>query len=155
MTNLRNYIALNALNVPEIKVNGTTFTQVGQGTGLLGLPGDFTPPSRFVRAAVFSASAKPSENAREGIEQVFHILNNFDIPLGAARAIDDAGNQHYDYTIITTARDPQSLRYYYKTYEDQTLPMVNLNQFDLDAPEVKKLKTNRDQPIINMSKKLQ
>lgn len=67
MTNLRNYIALNPRNVPPVKINGETFRQLGQGSGMLGLPGDFTPPSRFVRAAVFSATAIPSDTADQGI----------------------------------------------------------------------------------------
>src|SRR5690606_6140997 len=86
MTNLRNYIALSPRNVPPIEVDGEMLAQLGQGSGMLGLPGDFTPPSRFVRAAVFSASAVPAQTAAEGVPQVFHILNNFDIPIGVARA---------------------------------------------------------------------
>ena len=134
MTNLRNYIALNPRNVPPITIDGKVFQQLGQGSGMLGLPGDFTPPSRFVRAAVFSATAIPSDNAAQGIEQVFHILNNFDIPVGVARE-DDGGVMHTDYTMVTTARDPQSLRYYYKTYDDQTIRMVDLTKFDLPGQE--------------------
>ncbi len=45
MTNLRNYIALNPRNVPPVTISGATFRQLGQGSGMLGLPGDFSPPS--------------------------------------------------------------------------------------------------------------
>ena len=150
MTNLRNYIALNPRNVPPVKIDGETFRQLGQGSGMLGLPGDFTPPSRFVRAAVFSATAIPSETAEKGIEQVFHILNDFDIPVGVARDVSD-GVVHTDYTLLTMARDPQSLRYYYKSYEDQTIRMVDLKKFDLQAKSVKLMSTKSDQPIVDMS----
>jgi choloylglycine hydrolase len=143
MTNLRNYIALNPRNVPPIR-------QLGQGSGMLGLPGDFSPPSRLVRAAVFSATAIPSDTAQQGIEQVFHILNNFDIPVGVAREESD-GAIHSDYTMLTTARDPQSLRYYYKSYDDQSIRMVDLKQFDLDAKTIKMLGTKGKQPIVDMS----
>jgi len=54
-----------------------------------GVPGDFTPPSRFVRAAIFSKTAVPSNTAQSGVEQVFHILNNFDIPVGVSREVTD------------------------------------------------------------------
>ena len=153
MTNLRNFIALDPRNVPPITVAGETFGQLGQGGGMLGLPGDFTPPSRFVRAAVFSATAVPSVNSADGIEQVFHILNNFDIPVGVARDEHD-GTVYSDYSCVTTARDPHDLRYYYKTYADQTIRMVDLKQFDLEAEAVVKLKTNTDQPIVDMSSQL-
>jgi len=153
MTNLRNYIALNPRNVPPIKIDGQTFRQLGQGSGMLGLPGDFSPPSRFVRAAVFSATAIPSNTASQGIEQVFHILNNFDIPVGVAREESD-GVIHTDYTMLTTARDPQNLRYYYKSYDDQTIRMIDLKQFDLDAKTIKMLSTKSEQPIVDMSAKV-
>jgi choloylglycine hydrolase len=154
LTNLRNYIALDPRNVPPVEIAGEKLSQLGQGSGMLGLPGDFSPPSRFVRASVFSATAVPSENASDGVKQVFHILNNFDIPVGVAREEHEGGVQT-DYTIITVARDPQSLHYYWNTYEDQTLRMVDLNKFDLNAKEVLKLKTNTDQPIVDMSDQLE
>jgi choloylglycine hydrolase len=136
--------------VPPVKIDGETFRQLGQGSGMLGLPGDFTPPSRFVRAAVFSATAIPSQTAEKGIEQVFHILNDFDIPVGVAREVSD-GVVHTDYTLLTMARDPQSLRYYYKSYEDQTIRMVDLKKFDWQAKSVKLMSTKSDQPIVDMS----
>ena len=81
MTNLRNYISLRPLNVPSVKIGPVELTPLGQGSGMVGMPGDFTPPSRFVRAAIYSTTAVPSANAEEGIKQTFHILNNFDIPM--------------------------------------------------------------------------
>jgi choloylglycine hydrolase len=150
MTNLRNYIALNPRDVPPIKIDGKTFQSFGMGNGMLGLPGDFTPPSRFVRAAVFSATALPAPNADEGIFKGFHVLNNFDIPVGAVRAQED-GKTAADETIFTTMRDPQNLRIYYKSYDDQTIRMVDLKKFDLNAKEVKKLPTAGEQTVIDMS----
>ena len=52
ITNLRNYVNLSPINVAPVKLSGKTLKGLGQGSGLLGLPGDYTPPSRFVRAAV-------------------------------------------------------------------------------------------------------
>ena len=57
MTNLSNYINLSVLNVVPVQLSGLKLAQFGQGSGLHGLPGDYTSPSRFVRAAVFSQSA--------------------------------------------------------------------------------------------------
>jgi len=153
MTNLRNYIALDPRNIPPIEVAGETFKQLGQGSGMLGLPGDFSPPSRFVRAAVFSATAIPSKDAEAGIAQVFHILNNFDIPVGVAREEAD-GVIHTDYTMLTMARDPQALAHYYKSYDDQTLRVVRMKDFDLDGEGVKLLNTRGEQPIVEMGDKL-
>jgi len=150
MTNLRNYISLDPRNVPPITVSGETFKQFGQGSGMHGLPGDFTPPSRFVRAAVFSATAIPSANVELGAKQVFHILNNFDIPVGVARDVVD-GVIHSDYTQMTMVRDPENLRYYWKTYDDQTIHMADMKKFDLDAKELKIMSTKSTQPILDVS----
>ena len=150
MTNLRNYISLNPRNAPPLRIDGERFSQLGQGSGMLGLPGDFTPPSRFVRAAIFSQTAIPSKTAQDGVEQVFHILNNFDIPVGVSREVSD-GVVHSDYTMLTIARDPQSLRYYYKSYGDQTIRMIDLKQLDLTAKTIKLMRTSSQQPIVDMT----
>lgn len=155
MTNLRNYIALSPRDVPPVKFDGKTFASFGMGAGMLGLPGDFTPPSRFVRAAVFSATAFAAPDASAGVFSGFHILNNFDIPHGVART-NEGGSVHADETLFTVMRDPQSLRMYYKSYNDQTIRMVDLNRFDLDAKDVMKLPTASDtQPVVDMSGKFQ
>lgn len=140
MTNLRNYINLTAENPKPLKVDGLEFASFGQGGGMVGLPGDFTPPSRFVRAAIFSITAIPSADANSAIFQTFHILNQFDIPVGLAR--DKVGDVIYsDFTMITCARDPQSLKYYFKTYNDQNIRFVDLTKFDLNAKTLKTFKT--------------
>ena len=53
MMNLSNYVNLTVSNVPKIDVSGNQIKGLGQGSGMLGIPGDFTPPSRFVRAVAF------------------------------------------------------------------------------------------------------
>lgn len=151
MTNMRNYVALNPLGVPEVKVDNMTLQSFGMGNGLHGMPGDFTPPSRFVRAAVFSSSVYPSDNSADGIFNGFHVLNNFDIPYGSTRAPEANGKTEADQTILTVMRDPQELRYYFKTYDDQTVRVVDMAKFDLDAKDVKKLSTKGDQTVIDMS----
>ncbi len=153
LTNLRNYIALNPNNIPPVSIFGKEFKALGQGSGMLGLPGDFTPPSRFVRATVFSATAIPAETAEEGIQQVFHILNNFDIPVGVARETHD-GVIHSDYTMLTVARDAKNIRYYYHTYDDMTIKMIDLTKLDLNAKSIKKISAKSKQPVIDVTNDL-
>lgn len=59
MTNLRNHINLTNVNVDDLKLGSTTLPKLGQGTGLLGLPGDYTLASRFLRATALAYSAAP------------------------------------------------------------------------------------------------
>lgn len=150
MTNLQNYLNLSVLNVPKVSVKGVDLKQFGEGSGLHGLPGDFTPPARFVRAAVFSSSAIPAENADQTVLQMFHLLNQFDIPVGAVRSVDK-GVLHTDQTLFTTVKNPQNNRYYIRTYEDQNIKVVDLNKFDLNASNIKIIPINSKQTIDDIS----
>jgi choloylglycine hydrolase len=153
MTNLRNFINLTPINVPSLKVDGLVFAPFSQGSGMVGLPGDFTSPSRFVRAAIFSITATSSNDAHDSVFQLFHILNQFDIPVGLVRQ-DEKGVVHTDYTMISCVRNPQSLEYYFKIYEDQTIQFVDLKKFDLDAKMIKSASTEGKQKALDVSIKL-
>src|SRR5579885_1242450 len=128
LTNLRNYIGLTARNVPALELGGNlSLPQFGQGSGMIGLPGDATPPSRFVRAVAYSQTALPASTAAEAVLQVFHIMNNFDIPLGSVR--DKSGKaMHADYTVWTSVADLQNDRWYFRTYDDQAIRLVDLHK---------------------------
>ena len=154
MTNLRNFINLSPFNAKPLQVEGIELAPFGQGSGMVGMPGDFTPPSRFVRAAIYSITATPSQNNKEAVYQAFHILNQFDIPVGVVQA-KDKDIIHTDYTLITCVRNPQDLKIYFKTFEDQTIRFVDLKKFDLQVKEIKKLNTSKySQPSMDISEAL-
>jgi choloylglycine hydrolase len=151
MTNLRNYVNLTATNVPPIGIGGIKLAQFGQGSGLRGLPGDFTPPSRFVRAVAFSQSALPSATAAQAVLQAFHILNNFDIPFGAVREVDK-GQIHAEATVWTSASDLKNLRWSFKTYDDQSIHTVDLTKALAAAQgKIRLIKMNAQQPVSDVS----
>lgn len=125
MTNLSNFVNLSTLNVPPVKLDGVELQAAGQGAGMHGLPGDFTPPSRFVRAAVFSQAAIPVETGADVLEQAFHILNNFDIPYGAVRG-EESGKVVPDYTQWTAVADMTNGTWTVKTYNAQDLRVVDV-----------------------------
>jgi choloylglycine hydrolase len=138
MTNLRNYVNFSMSNVPPVKLGSVTLQPFGQGSGMLGIPGDFTPPSRFVRAVAFSQSVFPSKTGDDAVLEAFHILNNFDIPKGAAREHekDDHGNILADYTIWTSANDLKAKRFYFRTYDNSQIRMVDLMKMNLDGNDI-------------------
>lgn len=150
MTNLRNYINLTANNIPAITQNGVTFSPFGQGSGMVGLPGDFTPPSRFVRAAAFSRSAIPVETTEEAVFQAFHILNQFDIPKGIIRQIEN-DKMATDYTMVSVVRDPNHLKYYFRTYDDQNIRVVNMENFDKDGKDALSVSTKGQNSFTDIS----
>jgi choloylglycine hydrolase len=152
MTNLSNYVNMTVSNVPKIDVAGKEIKGFGQGSGMLGLPGDFTPPSRFVRAVAFSKSALRVERAKDGVLQAFHILNQFDIPKGAARGIEH-GKEVADYTQWTSAADLKNLRYHFRTFDDSRIRLVDLKAVDLDAKEIRTISMKGEEQIEEVSAK--
>ena len=127
MTNLDNYINLSPKDVDTAKLGPVTLSAAGSGTGMLGLPGDFTPPSRFVRAAMFSQAAVPNANAADAVFAAFHILNQFDIPKGSV-VNASVGGALPEITEWTSANDLQNLRWYFRTYQDQNIRVVDLKE---------------------------
>jgi choloylglycine hydrolase len=127
MTNLNNYVGLTAENREPLALKGVTLTGFGQGSGFYGLPGDFTPPSRFVRAVAYQAAAVVPATGSDAVAQVFHILNNFDIPVGAVR--DEVNGKSIDeWTLWTSAEDLANLQFYFRTFNDQSLRSVDVRR---------------------------
>ncbi|MEX2169023.1 MAG: choloylglycine hydrolase family protein [Pirellulales bacterium] len=149
MTNLRNYINLSDEGLQPVHLGDVKLTPFGQGTGMLGLPGDFTPPSRFVRAAVFSQSALPVNTGNEVVLQAFHLLNNFDIPKGAAREgkPDAQGHIAADYTMWTSVCDLKAKQFYFRTFDNSQIRRVDLMKMDLDGKEVTTISMQGDEQI--------
>ena len=136
MTNLNNYVNLSAIGVPEVEASGVTFAPLGAGSGMIGLPGDFTPPSRFVRATAFSQTARETTGGYDTVREAFRVLDNFNIPADAAEGAQDdvqSDDLLYSATQITTASDSQNLVYYYHTMYDRTVHMVDMKQIDFGA----------------------
>lgn len=126
--NLRNYVNLSATNVGPLDLDGVEITGLGQGTGLLGLPGDWTPPSRFVRATAIAHATLPVDGADAGMLAALHIVNAFDIPKGLVRSPEGD-----DFTAWSSVIDLVHRRYLLRTYDDPTPRMLALEDVDLSA----------------------
>jgi len=134
MTNLNNYLFYSFTNIPAVKLGTVQLAPFGDGNGMFGLPGDTTPPSRFVRAVAYSQSVWQSKTGADAVLQAFHILNNFDIPLGSVRVAGSKdGVIQADYTLWTIAKDLETKNYYFRTYENSRIRVVELMKMNLDA----------------------
>ena len=151
LINLSNYLNESVTNVPSVSLDGFQIPSLGQGSGTLGLPGDFTPPSRFVRAVVFSKTALPVDTAREAVLQAFHLLNQFDIPKGVARGTEN-GQTVADYTMWTAASDLKNLRYYFRTYDNSRIRMIDFKKLDFDANRILTISMKGEEVIEDLSK---
>ena len=85
LLNLRNYANLTPQAARPHSIDGVSLAPFGAGSGMLGLPGDFTPPSRFVRAVAFVNTMIPAKDAADAVNAASVMLNNFDIPKGLVR----------------------------------------------------------------------
>jgi len=140
--NLRNYVNLTNLNVEPLKLGSTVIDPIGQGSGLIGIPGDYTPPARFIRATALSWSAVPMATASEGANVAFHILNAVDIPVGSvaqkAPATRGAGPRlDYEMTQWATVHDVTNRLLYFRTYGNLAVRKIDLNRVDLTGAAIR------------------
>jgi len=125
MTNLRQYVNLTSEIPGPYEVAGVTFSATGHGAGMFGLPGDFTPQSRFVRLAAFTRFADKQPDAERTLNLAQHILNTFDIPSGLVTDISpDKKTVTKETTQWATFRDLTNLILYFKTYDNQNLRKI-------------------------------
>ena len=148
-TNLNNYINLKPGNTPEHKFGPLEMKSIGHGSGLLGLPGDFTPPSRFVRASFFQLTAVQQPTAEESVVQAFHLLNNFDIPTGTEVPFEKASIALPSATQFTVASDTHNRKIYYRTMYNSNIRCIDLKAIDFNRVKYhsKPLDKEKKQPI--------
>ena len=136
ITNLRNYLFLKPNNIPDIKIKDLNFAPLGAGSGFLGMPGDFTPPSRFVRATYLSSTARKTSNGPETLYEMFQILDNFNVPLTPEEA--EKNPKMRSDTQWTVVYDTKNLVIYYHTQNNRRVREVNLNKINFTASSITK-----------------
>lgn len=151
MTNLRNYINATAGTVPPKTLrSGITLKSTGVGSMGACLPGDLTPPSRFVRAAFYSQTALPQETSYKATMQIFQILNNFDIPIGTEFADPEKiSDELLSATQWTSVSDLKELKFYYRTEWNSMIRCIDLRNIDFATVKYQAiaLDRTREQPI--------
>ncbi|MGM0218777.1 linear amide C-N hydrolase [Enterococcus sp. AZ126] len=147
-TNLRNYIGLQPEQKTEVHLKNMVMKPFGEGAGAFGLPGDFTPPSRFVRATFLKACLQDVQTELDGVTAMFHVLSNVSIPKGAVKA-----TQAFDYTQYTSVMVNSSLHYYYKTYTDQRIRCIQLDNEDFEATSGKIWSNRESEDILYRNSK--
>ncbi len=128
LTNLRNYLHVSADYPVNSSIGGMTLAPFGMGAGGLGLPGDFTPPARFVRMVFFLQNLPQQADTPSAVSTLFHVLNNFDIPIGSAKPPAGTAEASPDFTTWTAVSQLKDPSFHWKTYGDQTVRVINLAQ---------------------------
>jgi len=146
MTNLRNYVNLSPVALPTRKVEDIDFAPLGAGSGMIGLPGDNTPPSRFVRAVAMTQTTRPMPNSDEAVYEALRILDNFNLPLGGAEGSDHEGNtaNMRSSTIWTTVWNMEKQDLYFHTQHNRRVRLVSLKEMNFEGNEIKRITLDRE-----------
>ena len=150
MTNLNNYVNVFAGMTQPRQINSdVTLKSFGMGSSSHGLPGDLTPPSRFVRAAFYVHTARPQATGKNTVMQTFQILNNFDIPLGAEFTADEKMPEMLSGTQWTTSIDLKSLKFYYRTEWNSSIRCIDVKAINFSNAryQVQPLDKVEEQPV--------
>lgn len=139
VANLNQYVGLRYNQVPEFKLGDQSLTALGQGTGLVGLPGDFTPASRFIRVAFLRDAMIKNDKDSIDLIEFFHILNNVAMVRGSTRTVEEKS----DLTQYTSCMCLEKGIYYYNTYENNQINAIDMNKENLDGNEIKTYKYNK------------
>lgn len=99
------------------------------GLGGVGLPGDMSSPSRFVRAAFVKLNSVCDEDEASAVEQFFHILGSVEQPKGVTKT--ESGE--YEYTLYSSCVNTDKGIYYYTTYNNRSITAVNMHSQNLNA----------------------
>ena len=98
----------------------------------LGLPGDLSSSSRFVRAAFTRLHSRSGDSEVESVAQFFHILG----AVAQQKGCCEVEPGKYEYTIYTSCANASKGIYYYTTYENPQWNAVDMYRVDLDAKEL-------------------
>ena len=122
-------------------------TPYSHGLGAVGLPGDFSSPSRFVRAAFHLHNAAPDGIEEERIRQVFHILRTVFIPRGSVRL----GDGRYHHTLYAACLHAEAGVYYVSTHLNSRICGIDMHRADLNGtkPMCYPLPAVEPFPILN------
>jgi len=138
LNNLRQFIGMNNENPKPRDMAGQKFIPTGHGVGMIGLPGDLTPPSRFIRLGVTTYFADQPETIEKALNVCQHIVNAFYIVRGMTVDRDSQGKVVVEETTQWASfRDLTNKIFYFQTYENLDLHKVDLKKLDFTGDKPK------------------
>ena len=129
---LNNYMNLSVKSPENTFAKGLNLQEYSRGMGAIGLPGDLSSQSRFVRVAFTKMNSISGEGEKESVSQFFHILNSVDQQRGCC----DLGDGKYEITIYTSCCNTNKGIYYYTTYDNHQITAVDMHKENLEGNEL-------------------
>lgn len=143
MSALNNYMYLSTKSpentfAPELKLE-----RYSRGMGAIGLPGDLSSQSRFIRVAFVKMNSVSGQGEKESVSQFFHILHSVDQQRGCC----DVGNGKYEITIYTSCCNTDKGIYYYTAYDNHQITAVDMYKENLDSDKIIRYALIKDEQI--------
>ena len=129
---LNNYMNLSNKSPKNTFATNLELQQYSRGMGAIGLPGDLSSQSRFVRASFIKMNSVSGKDENESVSQFFHILNSVDQQRGCCELEDGK----YEITIYTSCCNVSKGIYYYTTYNNHQITAVDMHKENLDGEEL-------------------
>ena len=129
MFRMKDFMHLSRKDPENRFAKGLDLTRYSRGMGALGLPGDLSSQSRFVRVAFVKMNSVSGDSEEASVSQFFHILGAVDQQRGCC----DVGDEEYEITIYTSCCNADKGIYYYTTYENQQITAVDMHRENLDG----------------------
>ncbi|CAB4906800.1 unannotated protein [freshwater metagenome] len=130
LLNMNNHVGFSSVNPDGQAIAGGKIRPMGAGWGLHGLPGDYSGPSRFVRALVFTSLADTPATGKDAEMLALHILNAFDIPAGVVKEPGPNHSVLSEVTYADTICNLSELRFAYRALNDPIIYVVDLKETD-------------------------
>lgn len=140
---LNNYMNLSTKPSQNTFASALALKPYSQGMGAIGLPGDLSSQSRFVRVAFVKMNSISSQGEKESISQFFHILNSVEQQRGCC----DLGDGKYEITIYTSCCNIQKGIYYYTTYDNHQITAIDLHKENLVSYDLIRYPTINEEQI--------
>ena len=148
-TNINNYMNISAKFPSNMFSEELSLKPYGQGMGMMGLPGDVTPTSRFVRAVFYKFNSIIDEDDESSISQFFHILDSVSMIKGSVITKENL----YDMTTYSSCINASKGIYYFKTYYNNQIHAVSLNKENKKADKLEIYELPKKQHIQYLNNK--
>ncbi|MGN1048137.1 MAG: choloylglycine hydrolase [Eubacteriales bacterium] len=129
---LNNYMHLSPKSPSNNFSDKLPLHTYSRGMGALGLPGDLSSQSRFVRAAFTKMNSVSGTSEEESVSQFFHIMGSVDQQRGCC----DVGDGKFEITIYTSCCNADKGIYYYTTYNNHQITAVDMHKEELDGTSI-------------------
>ncbi len=142
--NLNNYMGLSIEKPENHFCKNLNLETYSRGMGAIGLPGDLSSASRFVKATFTKMNSKSGDLESESISQFFHILES----VYQQRGCVHMGNNEYEITIYSSCCNMDKGIYYYTTYENSQITGVDMNKENLEDSQLVSYDLIKGQQIL-------